>query len=72
MRRLLRIVLLLGLAFVAASIVAVALYRVLPPPATPLMLLRAAQGYGLTKSWRSLSRSIKLPSSSNKAESLKS
>ena len=52
--RLLRIVLLLGLAFVAASIVVVALFRVLPPPATPLMLLRAAQGYGLTKSWRSL------------------
>jgi monofunctional glycosyltransferase len=54
MRRFVRIVLLLGLAFVAASIVAVALYRFLPPPATPLMLLRAAQGYGLAKSWRSL------------------
>jgi monofunctional biosynthetic peptidoglycan transglycosylase len=32
----------------------VALYRVLPPPTTPLMLMRAAQGYGMTKTWRPL------------------
>ena len=54
MRRLLRIVLLLGLSFLAASMAMVVLYRVLPPPATPLMLIRAAQGYGTTKAWRPL------------------
>jgi monofunctional biosynthetic peptidoglycan transglycosylase len=54
MRRLFRLALVLALMFVAASIVAVALYRMLPPPATPLMLIRAAQGYGLTKTWRPL------------------
>jgi monofunctional biosynthetic peptidoglycan transglycosylase len=54
MRRLFRFVLFLALLFLAASVAAVALYRILPPPATPLMLLRAAQGYGLTKNWRSL------------------
>jgi monofunctional biosynthetic peptidoglycan transglycosylase len=41
-------------AFVIASILLVAIYRVLPPPATPLMLLRIVQGHGLAKSWRSL------------------
>jgi monofunctional biosynthetic peptidoglycan transglycosylase len=53
-RRIGRGLFLLCLLFVIASIVLVALYRVVPPPATPLMLIRAAQGYGLTKSWRSL------------------
>ena len=41
---------------VIASIVLVALYRVVPPPATPLMLIRAAQGYGMTKTWRPLEK----------------
>ena len=36
------------------SIVLVALYRVVPPPGTPLMLLRLVQGYGIDKSWRPL------------------
>jgi len=36
------------------SIVLVALYRVLPPPGTPLMLLRLVEGYGIDKSWRPL------------------
>jgi monofunctional biosynthetic peptidoglycan transglycosylase len=54
MRRLFRFVLFLALLFLAASVAAVALYRILPPPATPLMLLRAAQGYGMTKTWRPL------------------
>ncbi len=54
MRRLIRIVFLLGLSFLAASMAVVVLYRVLPPPATPLMLIRAAQGYGMTKAWRPL------------------
>jgi monofunctional biosynthetic peptidoglycan transglycosylase len=30
------------------------LYRVAPPPATPLMLIRLAEGYGIQKSWRPL------------------
>ena len=54
MRRFFRFVLLLAGFSMAASIAAVALYRVMTPPATPLMLLRAAQGYGITKSWRPL------------------
>ena len=37
-------------------IAAVALYRFVPPPATPLMLIRAAQGKGLDYRWRPLSR----------------
>jgi monofunctional biosynthetic peptidoglycan transglycosylase len=53
-RRIGRGLFLLCSLFVIASIVLVALYRVVPPPATPLMLIRAAQGYGLAKSWRPL------------------
>ena len=53
-RRLIRFVLLLAVLFLVLSVAAVALYRVMPPPATPLMLLRAAQGYGMTKTWRPL------------------
>jgi len=30
------------------------LFRIVPPPVTPLMLLRVVQGYGLDKDWRSL------------------
>ena len=52
--RLGRAVLFFGCLFVIVSILAVALYRVLPPPATPLMLLRLAQGHGIAKSWRPL------------------
>lgn len=32
-----------------------ALFRVVPPPVTPLMLIRLAQGHGLDKQWRPLS-----------------
>ena len=32
------------------------LYRFVPPPATPLMLIRAAQGHGLNKDWQPLKR----------------
>jgi monofunctional biosynthetic peptidoglycan transglycosylase len=31
-------------------------YRYVPPPVTPLMLLRAAQGHGIDKDWRPLDR----------------
>ncbi|CCG40773.1 Monofunctional biosynthetic peptidoglycan transglycosylase [Magnetospirillum molischianum DSM 120] len=30
------------------------LFRVVPPPVTPLMLLRVVQGYGIDKNWRPL------------------
>ncbi|MGD9613905.1 MAG: monofunctional biosynthetic peptidoglycan transglycosylase [Alphaproteobacteria bacterium] len=54
MLRLVRFLLLLAGLLLAGSVAAVVLYRVLPPPATPLMLLRAVQGYGMTKTWRPL------------------
>jgi monofunctional biosynthetic peptidoglycan transglycosylase len=34
----------------------VALFRVVPPPATPLMLIRRVEGYGIDKAWRPLER----------------
>jgi monofunctional glycosyltransferase len=49
----------LGLAagiFFAASVLLVALYRVLSPPATPLMLIRAVEGEGIAKEWRPLAQ----------------
>ena len=52
--RLGRGVLLVGSLFVIASVLLVALYRSVPPPATPLMLLRLAEGHGIAKSWRPL------------------
>lgn len=30
------------------------IYTIVPPPMTPLMLIRAVEGYGITKSWRPL------------------
>ena len=38
-----------AIGFVIGSIVLVALYRVLPPPGTPLMLIRLVEGYGIDK-----------------------
>jgi len=43
--------LLIGLPFVLTL-----LFRIVPPPVTPLMLLRVVEGYGLDKDWRSLDR----------------
>ncbi|MGB8275760.1 MAG: monofunctional biosynthetic peptidoglycan transglycosylase [Alphaproteobacteria bacterium] len=34
----------------------IAIYRFVPPPVTPLMLIRAAQGYGIDKRWTPLSK----------------
>lgn len=51
-----RVVLLLGLVLVVAPLVLTLILRVLPPPATPLMLLRLGQGYGLSKDWQPLER----------------
>lgn len=40
-----------ALALVAVSAGWVVLYRVVPPPVTPLMVLRAAEGAAITKTW---------------------
>ena len=57
-RRPLRAILALGLAaalaLAAASLGWAALYRVVPVPVTPLMLIRAAEGAGLEREWRPL------------------
>ena len=44
------------IGFLIGSIVLVALYRALPPPVTPLMLIRRVEGYGIDKSWRRLDK----------------
>jgi monofunctional glycosyltransferase len=40
--------------FVILSLLLTMLYRVAPPPVTPLMVLRFAEGYGIRKNWRPL------------------
>ncbi len=53
MRRLLRnIALALFIILVAGPIVTVILYRFIPPPVTPLMVIRAVEGKGLDHRWR--------------------
>ncbi|ADG12250.1 monofunctional biosynthetic peptidoglycan transglycosylase [Caulobacter segnis ATCC 21756] len=53
MRRLLRnIALALFIVLVAGPIVAVILFRFVPPPVTPLMVIRAVEGKGLDHRWR--------------------
>ena len=55
MRRLLRnIALALFIVLVAGPVVAVVLYRFIPPPVTPLMVIRAVEGRGLDHRWRSI------------------
>ena len=54
LRRLGRIALFCLSGFVLGSLLLTMLYRYLPPPVTPLMLLRLADGYGIGKSWRPL------------------
>jgi monofunctional biosynthetic peptidoglycan transglycosylase len=56
LRRLGRLVFLGIAALIAVSVLAVVLYRVVPPPVTPLMLIRLAEGYGIDKDWRPLSQ----------------
>lgn len=46
---------LLLVLFVAPALILI-LYRVVPPPVTPLMLIRLVEGYGITKDWTPLSR----------------
>ncbi|PZR33883.1 monofunctional biosynthetic peptidoglycan transglycosylase [Caulobacter segnis] len=53
LRRLLRnIALALFIILVAGPIVAVLLFRFIPPPVTPLMVIRAVEGKGLDHRWR--------------------
>lgn len=53
MRRLLRnIALALFIVLVAGPVVTVILYRFIPPPVTPLMVIRAVEGRGLDHRWR--------------------
>jgi monofunctional glycosyltransferase len=50
-RRLKRAFLLAIAAFLTLSIALVVIYRFLPPPITPLMVIRLLQGEGLSKDW---------------------
>lgn len=54
-RRLGRLLLLAVGIFLIGSVFLVVVYRELPPPATPLMLIRLVEGHGISKSWRPLS-----------------
>ena len=55
MRRLLRnIALALFIVLVAGPVVAVLAFRFIPPPVTPLMVIRAIEGRGLDHRWRSI------------------
>jgi monofunctional biosynthetic peptidoglycan transglycosylase len=56
MRRLGRAVWVCVAVFLLLSIALVTLFRDVPPPATPLMLLRVVEGYGIDRSWRGLDR----------------
>jgi monofunctional biosynthetic peptidoglycan transglycosylase len=49
--RLRRAILLLGFGFVGLSTLLVVLYGFLPPPITPLMVIRLVEGEGLRKDW---------------------
>ena len=54
-RRLLRnIALALFIVLVAGPIATVLLYRFIPPPVTPLMVIRAIEGRGLDHRWRGI------------------
>jgi monofunctional glycosyltransferase len=55
-RRIGRIIAQLIAVFLIGSVLLVALYRLVPPPATPLMLIRLVEGYGISKSWQPLDR----------------
>jgi monofunctional biosynthetic peptidoglycan transglycosylase len=54
MRRIGRFVLVLAVAFASVSIGWVMLYRIMPPPGTPLMLIRAVAGAEIDKDWQPL------------------
>jgi monofunctional glycosyltransferase len=56
LRRLGRLVFFTVAAVIAVSVFEVVLYRFVPPPATPLMLIRLVEGYRIDKDWTPLSR----------------
>jgi monofunctional biosynthetic peptidoglycan transglycosylase len=56
LRRIGRLIFLAVAAVIAASLFEVLIYRFVPPPATPLMLIRLVEGYGIDMSWRPLSQ----------------
>ncbi len=56
LRRLGRIVFLAVAGLIAASVFEVLIYRFVPPPATPLMLIRLVEGYGIDMEWRPLAQ----------------
>lgn len=57
MRRLLRnIALALFIVLVAGPVVTVILYRFIPPPVTPLMVIRAVEGRGLDHRWKPIDK----------------
>jgi monofunctional glycosyltransferase len=56
LRRIGRILLFAITGFLIASIFLVVIYREVPPPATPLMLIRRVEGYGIDKTWRPLDK----------------
>jgi len=49
-----RIALALAVLLVGFPLLLTLIYRVLPPPGTPLMLIRLFEGHGLEKRWRGL------------------
>ncbi len=56
MRRLRRLLFTLLTVALLAPAALIALYRVVDPPITPLMLIRLAEGQSISKSWRDLER----------------
>lgn len=56
MRKLLRWALIGAAGLTAFTILWAGLYRIVPPPATPLMLIRALGGAGLSRDWEPLER----------------
>jgi monofunctional glycosyltransferase len=48
----LKLLVILVVAVLVLPAVGVILYRFVPPPVTPLMLIRRAEGFGLSKAWR--------------------
>jgi monofunctional biosynthetic peptidoglycan transglycosylase len=55
-RRLWRLALILLLIALAGPLLLAALYRAVPPPLTPLMVIRVFEGEGLRKQWTPLAR----------------
>ena len=51
-----KVALLLALAVAIAPLLVVAAYRVVPPPMTPLMIIRLIEGHGIERSWVPLSK----------------